>query len=152
TSDIAELGLLSAATVSPDETYAAFGFDDGNIEIWNIDTELMAANLRGHAGAVTALDFSPDNRYLLSGGSDKAIRLWSVPDGKPIRIWSSNASNTNALKFSADGRAFVAGSADGTARLWSIAAQPEWPALAALSGSVTGGVAFSPDSRQLAAG
>ena len=142
-------GHMSAAAISPDEAYAAVGFQDGIIQIWETATGQVVATLPGHTSGAVALDFSPDGKYLLSGGQDKTARLWLVANGQQLRSWSSNASDFRAAMFSPDGRFFVTGSGDGTARLWAVQPGPEWPVLAGHQGPLSG-VAFSPNGQLLA--
>src|SRR5262249_1498223 len=41
---------MNAGAISPHETYVAFAYTDSSLQLWNIATAALVANIHGHAG------------------------------------------------------------------------------------------------------
>lgn len=54
------------------------GFENHNIDFWNVETGEKVKTLFGHSNAVTQLTFSPDGRILISASYDGKIILWGI--------------------------------------------------------------------------
>jgi WD40 repeat protein len=68
----------TALAYSPDGSFLATGWNNGDIEIrWANNGELLKT-LSGHRGPVTHLAFTPLNLLLLSSGEDNTLRVWGV--------------------------------------------------------------------------
>lgn len=48
------------------------------ISIWNIETQKVIAEKRGHTKAIIALSYSPDRKYLASASLDGTINIWKA--------------------------------------------------------------------------
>jgi WD40 repeat protein/tRNA A-37 threonylcarbamoyl transferase component Bud32 len=145
---------------SRDGRLIAGGSADGTIQVWDVATGQEERTLSGHTGVVNEMSFSLDGRRLASASGDGTVRLWNLLTGKTERSIGGHTGGANSVAFSPDGRQLVSGSGDaetvdeapaGEVRVWDVATGRETLALkvrfsAALS------VAFSPDSRRVAAG
>jgi len=54
----------------------AAGYFDGNVKIWDLDTQTAKVTFHGHRSAVTALRYNKDATLLASGSNDTEIVVW----------------------------------------------------------------------------
>ncbi|MHC5111460.1 MAG: protein kinase domain-containing protein [Planctomycetota bacterium] len=118
---------------------------DGNLRMWNLDTESNPQILLAHSREMARLAASPDGRWLAAGSGDGKIHLQNLVDGSNV-AWEGHDASIAALAFSPDSRWLASGAQDNTARIWEVATQIEHRTLVGHSQYVTG-VAFSPDGR-----
>ncbi|QRK04059.1 hypothetical protein JQX13_27685 [Archangium violaceum] len=71
---------LSAFAFSEDGRFLATGDQEGRVQVWRVNGELLGV-LEGHRALVNALAFSSDGALLASGGADTTVLLW------PERAW-----------------------------------------------------------------
>ena len=73
---------LRCAALSPDGRWAGAGDAEGNVIMWNVINEQVAAVLRQHAETIMSVVFSPDSALLLTASDDrtaKAVAIESLP-------------------------------------------------------------------------
>lgn len=63
-------------------TLLAVGCNDGNIEIFDFLTRMVAKSYLGHVHPVTSLSWSRDGYKLLSTSTDNNVCLWDVLSGE----------------------------------------------------------------------
>lgn len=71
---------LKTIAYSKDGNLLAAAGIDGIVYIWQANSGVLIARLKGHTGFIWSLAFSPDNRYLFSGGADKVIKMWDITE------------------------------------------------------------------------
>ena len=131
----------------------AAGLDNGQVELWDVETGERIGTLR-HAdwGNVTVV-FSRDGTALASGSAEQVIKLWNVETRRQSGIWRPALGNEFyydiSVAFSPDGTRLVSGFPDGTVRLWDVPTQTEVAILEGHTDRVTS-VSFSPDGTLLA--
>jgi WD40 repeat protein len=94
---------------SPDGFLLAAGTYSG-VNLVDIATARVAANLKGHQTMVTAVAFSPDGKTLASGAKDRTIRLYNVATRRQVAVLSVS-SVVFSLAFSPDGQTLVSSEA-----------------------------------------
>jgi len=52
------------------------------VQIWNVTTGDMEAELKGHTGRVRSVAFSQDGSQVVSGSDDRTVRIWNVTMGE----------------------------------------------------------------------
>ena len=137
------VGQPSAAAFSPSGTLA-LGLWNGEIELWNVETQRQIAALKGHSNWVRTVAFSQDGTLLASGSNDGIIRLWGVAARVQIATLKGHIHGVGSVSFSPDGALIASGSEDGTVKLWEVATRQN---IATLEGHThwVEAVSFLPD-------
>ena len=72
-------GPVAALAFSPDDKLLASGDATGLIKVWDVETKLPVAYLKGHQAEIAALVFSHDGKWLASASTiAEPVRLWAV--------------------------------------------------------------------------
>lgn len=87
----------------------ATGGGEGDIKLWNLNSEKPLASLSGHSGRVGRINFHPSGRYLGSAGFDGTWRLWDVVTQKELLIQEGHSKEVYALAFQDDGALVASG-------------------------------------------
>lgn len=161
---------VTAATVSPNGRFVATGGRDGDIKLWQVETQQCVQTLSGHIGQINSIMFSPDGTLLISGGGDnwerqkgedatvylflsndsvvdKTAKVWEVTTGANIATLESNWM-VRGIALSPDGK-YIATGTSKTVTLWCT---QTWQPVATLDTVNFESFAFSPDSSRLAIG
>lgn len=116
----AELGITSMA-ISNDGQYLAVGGRDSIVQVWNLRTETLVADLAGHEEIVSALIFEQNDTRLISGGRDDTIIIWDFLADNPLeRQLTGHDSFITGFAISPNNRYLASSSRDATVRLWDL--------------------------------
>jgi WD40 repeat protein len=141
---------------SPDGHRLATGDQDGDLVVWNTDTQPAAPVLsltKGQTGGLDAVAFSLDGRRITTLGDDNRVRTWDAAtkaklSETPVDGLTDRMANR---VFSADlHRLAAADSDDYTVRVWDV--ETGQPTTAPMTGHTTmiQTLALSPDGHRLA--
>jgi WD40 repeat protein len=144
-------GWVISVAFSPDGQHIASGSDDSTVRLWNVQTGVLAHELKGHQRAVTSVAFSPDGQHIASGSDDSTVRLWNVQTGVLAHELEGHQGWVVSVAFSPDGQHIASGSHDKTVRLWNVQTGVLAHELKGHQYLVTS-VAFSPDGQHIASG
>jgi serine/threonine protein kinase/WD40 repeat protein len=144
---------VTAAAFSPAGTYLASADESGIVSLWDYEKGAAGQHWNAHNSAVRALAFAPGGNQLASGSQDQSVRVWYVPDGGLLKVLSGHKAVAWSLAFSTDGSMLISSSRDRSARIWntgsfSLKKTIQWGS----DVNIMHGVAFSPDSKFIAAG
>jgi serine/threonine protein kinase len=144
---------IYAVVFSPAGTYLASADDSGTIALWDYQKGTASGRWNAHNTAVRALAFAPNGSQVASGSEDQSVRVWNVSDGALLKVLTGHRSVVRSVAFSANGLMLVSSSRDRSARIWNTRDFSNMRTIQWGSDANTmHGIAFSPDSRFIAAG
>lgn len=140
------------AALAPSGGLAAFGSDDGAIELVTLGTGRQRPFAGRVTGRVLALAFSPDGATLASGSDDGSLGIWDVKTRVLRETFAGHAGAARDLRFSPDGTTLYSGSDDGSVIVWDVSGRRRLgrPFRFAESQGAAKAVAVSPDGSLLA--
>ena len=128
------------------------GSSDGVVQLWDVASRTMTANLTSTNSGAGSLAFSPDGATLANVNGDGTITLWRVAARTSAATLTSAGHAAKCLAFSPDGTTLASGNNDGTITLWDVATRTRAATLQTGASAVVHSVAFSPDGTTLACG
>jgi serine/threonine-protein kinase len=138
-----------SVSFSPDGKLLASGGRDGWIFLWDAASGSKIHVLAGHSPAWANLTFSPDGRTLAAGGQHGTVNRWDVSSAQPKEPWRWHVGEVRPVAFSPDGRLMASGGKDNTVQLLDARTGQRLHTFRGRTFFTN--VAFSPDSRTLAA-
>ena len=97
---VEETGIISAVAVSTENTQLAVGDWDGQITLWDINTQEKIATFNAK-GKVESIVFSPDGKCMAASFQGRGVMLWSLITGKSHLTLLSDMT-VSAITFSID--------------------------------------------------
>ena len=110
--------VLTSVAFSSDGTRIVTASSDGIVRLWDANTAMEVAVLRGHEGPVWSAAFSSDGTWILTAANDETARVWDVRTGKEIVVLRGHEGAVWSAAFSSDATRIVTASEDRTARVW----------------------------------
>ncbi len=152
-------GPIYSVAHSKDGRFLASASEDKTVKLWDAHTRREILTFNGHRARVICVAFSPDSRLLASSGDDGTVIVWEVANGKTATRFEQSVP-IPSIAFSPDGRLFATWSNEITIRDATT-----WQELRRIKGNevisgmiemmskgqVNTQMAFSPDSKKLAA-
>jgi WD40 repeat protein len=147
--------MVPGVAFSPDGTLLASASKDTSLRIWEVASGRELHRLTSGV-ELLSVAFSPDGKQVAVGGQDHTVTLWDAATGQQGRTLHGHSHAVISLAFSPDGRSLVSGTfldaatGQGEMFVWDmLTGEPrfkvrDWP-------RHVEGVAFSPDSRLIAA-
>ena len=81
----------------------AFGFADGTISLFDMNTASSVLTYRGSIGQVQSIAWSPDGTLIASGGLEEVVRICKASDGSVVSTYTGNsADERRPLSWSPD--------------------------------------------------
>jgi WD40 repeat protein len=142
-------------SVSPDGKLLATRDSSGNaVSVRDAASGQLQLTLTGHTDTIWDLAFSPDGTRLVTASFDKTAKVWDTGTGIEILTLEGHTDALWSVAYSPNGDQIATIGYDKTARLWDADSGQLLFTLDAysepISYTITIGVAFSPDGRNLA--
>lgn len=110
--------MVTAAILSKDEKWAISGDCEGNLYLWDVQSESCVTRLEGHRKHISSLACTADCTCVASASWDQTVRLWEIPSGKCVWKIDGHRDKVSCVSITPDGSWLITGSWDGTARVW----------------------------------
>ena len=103
----------------PDQKHLLIYTDQGEAQIWNLQTEELVAKLDGHkpGTAILAADWQGD--YIVTGGVDSTARLWDAHTGEQLALLGTHTGRVLGVRWYDQIHVMTYGE-DGSLRLWQV--------------------------------
>jgi WD40 repeat protein/serine/threonine protein kinase len=117
---------FSGLAFSPDGALLATSSVDGNVHLWDRQSEKLLDVVRGHLLGVHGVGFSPDGERLATiSYGDEAVKLWDVETRHEVATLAGQGGMFHAVTFSPDGRLVIAVNMEQTAYVWRAPSHAE---------------------------
>ena len=108
---------ICSVKFTPDGRYVLTAANDNTARVWDAQTGVETATLRGHAiMRVLHASFSPDGMRILTCARDNTVKVWDLQGNElvtlPFYDWASHAI------WSPDGNSIATAHNNGSARIW----------------------------------
>ncbi|KAG1720330.1 WD40-repeat-containing domain protein [Suillus lakei] len=105
-----EGGGIYALALSPDGKTIACGREDGSVERWNTNGEMMEGVWTGHSDRVQSLSWSPRGSHIASGSHDEIILIRNAASGElEVDPIDTKQMHVFALAYSPSGDRIASG-------------------------------------------
>ncbi|CAD8148245.1 unnamed protein product [Paramecium pentaurelia] len=114
-----------AMDFNKDATFLAAGFINGNIKVYNFNSEglQLMQQLKEHYGAIYCIVFMKKSNQFISGGADKKINIWEINN---YEIWQVKTKLQEDLNWifciitNINEDVIISGSNNGYIQFWKI--------------------------------
>ncbi len=143
---------LEVTTVrfSPDGKWLATAGMDMLVHLWSVGTWREVAALSRHERTICSVAWSPDGKRLASAGRDNSVHVWDATSHS-LEQTLSHGDVVRAVSWSPDGRVLATADGDRGIHLWETSTWRDRGRLGSHNDRFLC-IAFSPDSRTVAAG
>jgi WD40 repeat protein len=138
-----------ALAFSPDGKTLASGDGTGTLRLCDVQTG-QSVSLKGHTKDIYGVAFAPSGQQVATASLDGTVRLWDVGTHKSRVLDGKVPLGYRCVTWSADGHWIAAGGLDHTIHVWDGTSGAV--NLTLDEGKFVNCIAFSPDSKRLAAG
>jgi WD40 repeat protein len=154
---------------SPNGEILAVGYYEGPVQLYNVLSLKLLAELETEIGLINSVTFSPNGKLLAAGGGrygpvvERGVQIWDVATQKQLLKLDDFNESVLSVRFSPDGSTLATGWGNpwgfgpGSVKIWNIATgelQAEFGLPSELAPTVCWTVfevAFNPDGTLLAA-
>jgi WD40 repeat protein len=145
-------GTVACVDIAHDRRTAALGFNNGNIQLVELESGHEIATFRAHEGGVGSVAFSPSDDRLVSGGRDKSVVVWDTRTQTILGSSFEHRGSVCAVAVSPDGKRMASGCNANTIKLWNIGQMTKSLWSMPYHKSIIRTLCFSPAGETLASG
>lgn len=107
-----------ATAFSYDGNTLVSGGEDGNIHLWNVNTQKRQLTLTKSSSS-HAIAMSQDGKKVANGNFGGGLYLWDIETKQKLLTFRGHTDAIRAIAFSPDGKMLASGGWDSTIRLWN---------------------------------
>ncbi|XP_048480897.1 periodic tryptophan protein 2 homolog [Plutella xylostella] len=112
---------VGAAAVAPRGDWLALACPgQGQLLVWEWQSEQYVMKQQGHSLDMTCLAYSPDGLYIVTGGYDGKVKVWNTQSGFCFVTFHEHTAAVTSVQFSANKKFFISSSLDGTVRCYDL--------------------------------
>ena len=113
---------VDGLALSPDNTQMATASWDGQVRIWDVESEQVLHSMPHDGIYVHSVDWSPTANLIASGSNDKNgnLKFWNPATGESIGSFKAHTDDVVGVRFSDNGQWLMTCSYDNTAKLWNV--------------------------------
>jgi WD40 repeat protein/DNA-binding SARP family transcriptional activator len=112
--------VSGAAAISSTANKAAFGKDDGSVELVDLHTGAEKPMTHRATGRVIALAFSASGKVLATASDDASVDVWDAPTRSLRETFAGHAGAALGLLFDPAATTLYSGSSDGSVIVWDV--------------------------------
>jgi WD40 repeat protein len=116
----ADRSMLRAVAVSVEAGYVLSGGVDSRLQVWELLTGELKAELRGHTGQIMDLVVLAGGKLAVTAGGAGTIRIWSLDKARFERDKFRHTATVNSVCLSLDGKFALTGGDDGRLLYWDV--------------------------------
>ncbi|KAI5819409.1 WD40-repeat-containing domain protein [Pyronema omphalodes] len=110
----------TALDVSPDGNLVASGHQNGDVFVFNTNTNKMHHCLHGLTTPIRSVKFSPGGKLLAVAGDSMTISLFDVASGDLVNNLTGHSAIVFSVAWNPVGDHVISGSVDGKVKVWSV--------------------------------
>ncbi|CAM9127008.1 unnamed protein product [Chrysoparadoxa australica] len=108
---------ITAAAINNTGEWLCFGCaSEGQLLVWEWQSETYVVKQSGHNYGLSCLAISPNGSLCATGGADNKVKLWSMSTGFSFVTFDAHAAPVTGVAFTSNGSAVVSCSLDGTVK------------------------------------
>jgi WD40 repeat protein len=119
--------------LSRDGKLVLFAQDDGNVVLWDVETQKPTWTIAGHTGATKGV-ISPDGSRVMTSGVDNIVHVWEIAARRELCKWPFNG--IVQFTFSPDSQTILTGDSAGLVQLWDAGTGSEIRRLVSLGAAI----------------
>ncbi len=112
---------VDAVTFSQDGNYVAYGFEEGELAIYDLKLrQMFYEEASAHAMRITDISFGPEGKLLATSSEDGTAKIWVLDNifDFPVVLGDHYNQPVRSVQFLNDGTHVITGEDDGVLKLW----------------------------------
>lgn len=138
--------LIAVDYSQPDGKRLVYGGVDGDLVVWDRETQRTLFTIKAHDNWIIDIDWSPNGQWIASTGSRGLVKIWDADTGLEHKTLDAHSDYVGAC-WSPDSAQLCTSSNDGKAFIWDVATGTR---IRDLTDQATMSIDWSPDGNQLA--
>jgi WD40 repeat protein len=114
-------GFVESVRFRPDGKQLVTASEDSTAALWDAETGVRQAELRGHSNIVFTATYDPSGQFVVTGGDDRIASLWDATTGDLIQQYRGHSIAVSVTQFAPDGKRLLTVGYDRRVGIWEFA-------------------------------